>query len=246
LSPRAFAALAFSGLLFDGLGGLYLAYDLLGGADGPLSVLTRCVTYSLIFGMGYTIPFGPVFGIIAGSGAGVVLALEFRRVAHHQRLYASSPLYNLPLFGFSRGFVLGLAAIEPFGWRFGLLFGVFSAIGLSVLYHFRFAPTQEYKAHGKLSLDRHRLLASTMRGLVIGLAGVFAGWIVTRTFYSIGFGLTIGLTVGVVSAVVSMVSPWVEWRIDHTPERNMGVLGVVLILIGLVLQSSQYLYVFLK
>ena len=35
------------------LGSLYLAYDLLGGQHGPLRLLTRAVTYSIIYGIDF-------------------------------------------------------------------------------------------------------------------------------------------------------------------------------------------------
>jgi hypothetical protein len=47
------AAVSISGISLDVLGGLYLAYDLLGGQHGPLRLLTRIVTYSIVFGVGY-------------------------------------------------------------------------------------------------------------------------------------------------------------------------------------------------
>jgi len=47
------AGVAIAGTSLDVLGSLYLAYDLLGGQHGPLRVLTRMVTYSVVFGLGY-------------------------------------------------------------------------------------------------------------------------------------------------------------------------------------------------
>src|ERR1035437_7191578 len=46
------AAVSITGTCLDVLGSLYLAYDLLGGQHGPLRLLTRAVTYSIVFGMG--------------------------------------------------------------------------------------------------------------------------------------------------------------------------------------------------
>jgi len=46
--PSRPSTLRGSGL--DVLGSLYLAYDLLGGRHGPLRLLTRAVTYSVVFG----------------------------------------------------------------------------------------------------------------------------------------------------------------------------------------------------
>jgi hypothetical protein len=47
------AAVSITGTCLDVLGSLYLAYDLLGGQHGPLRLLTRAVTYSIVFGIGY-------------------------------------------------------------------------------------------------------------------------------------------------------------------------------------------------
>jgi len=47
------AAISITGTCLDVLGSLYLAYDLLGGQHGPLRLLTRAVTYALVFGIGY-------------------------------------------------------------------------------------------------------------------------------------------------------------------------------------------------
>src|SRR5437868_15055145 len=46
------AAISISGTCLDVLGSLYLAYDLLGGQHSPLRLLTRIVTYSIVFGAG--------------------------------------------------------------------------------------------------------------------------------------------------------------------------------------------------
>ena len=52
------AKVSAGGICLDVLGGLYLAYDLLGGKYGPLRLLTRMVTYSIVFGVGYGIGLG--------------------------------------------------------------------------------------------------------------------------------------------------------------------------------------------
>ncbi len=49
------AAIALAGMLIGILGGLYLAYDLLGGERGPLGIVTRVVTYSCIFSSVYAV-----------------------------------------------------------------------------------------------------------------------------------------------------------------------------------------------
>jgi hypothetical protein len=51
------------------LGALYLAYDLLGGEHGPLRTLTRAITYGVLFGGGYGLGLGAIFGLAAGATA---------------------------------------------------------------------------------------------------------------------------------------------------------------------------------
>src|SRR2546429_5139055 len=49
MDHHAVAAVSLTGICLDVLGGLYLAYDLLGGQHGPLRLLTRIVTYSIVY-----------------------------------------------------------------------------------------------------------------------------------------------------------------------------------------------------
>src|SRR5580658_8705422 len=164
LSSRILAYLGFSGSILDVMGGLYLGYDLLGGRNGPLSLVTRIATYSLIFGVCYGVALGPHFGIVSGVGAGIILSLEFYRVSHYQRLYKSSPLRQTPWFAIARGLMLGVAAIFAFGFQFGALFGVFSALGLYGTSLMGMNPTNDYVAQARLHMNRHKVKASLMRG----------------------------------------------------------------------------------
>ena len=71
-------AVSLTGLGFDLFGGLCLAYDLPGGARGPLGIVTRAASYGLLFTIGLTIGLGFPFGTLAGVGLGVLLGLEYR------------------------------------------------------------------------------------------------------------------------------------------------------------------------
>jgi hypothetical protein len=70
------------------LGTLYLAYDLLGGEHGPLRLLRRAVTYSIVFGIGYGIGLGFFFGVISGVATGVTVAIELNRTARQGDQYS--------------------------------------------------------------------------------------------------------------------------------------------------------------
>ena len=61
--PQLIPLLSLTGVVLDALGGLYLAYDLLGGKQGPLRLLSRVLTYSAIFGLGYGATLGLWFGL---------------------------------------------------------------------------------------------------------------------------------------------------------------------------------------
>ena len=55
--------LSLVGVVLNALGGLYLAYDLLGAKRGPLRLLARLFTYSAILGLGYGVLLGLWFGL---------------------------------------------------------------------------------------------------------------------------------------------------------------------------------------
>ncbi|MDQ2716043.1 MAG: hypothetical protein M3Z08_14140 [Chloroflexota bacterium] len=256
IDRHVIAGISIAGTVCDVMGGLYLAYDLLGGNNGPLRTLTRVVTYTLIFCVGYGLPFGLLFGplkgielaLVVGVGLGGILGLEYTHVTL-DRAQNQQHAYDqwLPfLFGFLRGAVFGLAGgllIEPL---FGLLFGLLSGIGLITVYAFRLSPSDAYQPHVKPRLRPHELIASAMRGSSTALAGIIAALLTHGGSGALGFGLTFGLVAGTVSAIVSIFSPFVEWWADHLPTRRLGAFGTMILLLGLILQSIQYWVVLLN
>ena len=243
IANKTLAWFGASGTLCDAMGGVYLTYDLLGGRTGPLGLVTRAATYGLIFALGYGLVFGPFFGLVAGAGLGGLLALEFWRVAYHQRKYGSSPLYNLPLYGVGRGLILGLAATRRFGTGFGATFGLINAAFLYVVYRLRYAPTYDYNPSPRLRGDAHSRKAALMRASAIGASGALTAWFEHRSFHAIPFGLTIGVVVALISLVIGVVSPRLEYYVENLPERHLAAFGFALIALGLLLQSVQYLVV---
>src|SRR5579863_7889170 len=83
MDKHTLALISIIGSCFDVLGGLYLAYDLLGGQHGPLRTLTCAVTYGLLFGAGYGLALGPAFGLATGVAHGLTLAWEFSRASRN-------------------------------------------------------------------------------------------------------------------------------------------------------------------
>src|ERR1700758_3392414 len=76
--------LSLTGVILDALGGLYLAYDLLGGKNGPLRTVTKRVSYGVMFGSAYGLPLGLWFGLVGLLVSGPALSIEIsnRDVRH--------------------------------------------------------------------------------------------------------------------------------------------------------------------
>ena len=121
LTRQFVAELTLAGMGFDVLGGCYLAYDLLGGKHGPLRTIARATGYVALFFIGYLIVLGVRYALVAASGMGILLAIEYRRASANPEIARSTP--SIVLFGFLRGVVLGLAAMTIAQLRFAALFG---------------------------------------------------------------------------------------------------------------------------
>lgn len=237
LTQQTVAEISLIGMGLDLLGGCYLAYDLLGGRRGPLRVIARAAGYIALFFVGYLLLIGLGYALVAATGMGGTLVLEYR-VTDDNANRPQTRRARTIAFGFLRGIVLGLAGMTVAGVTFGVLFGLFSGVGLTVSYVLGFAPTDDYAASSRPVLTRHKALASLYRALAVSTAGILAGLLTSST--SVWLGLRLGLAAGVVSALVGLFSPMIEWRIENLPERRLGMVGLSLILAGVVLQSVQY------
>jgi hypothetical protein len=77
--------LSLTGFVLNALGGLYLAYDLLGAKQGPLQLLSRLFTYSAIFGLGYAAMLGLWFGLAGAFVMGPLIEYQLWRRARGGR-----------------------------------------------------------------------------------------------------------------------------------------------------------------
>lgn len=238
LTRQFVAELSLAGMGCDVLGGCYLAYDLLGGKRGPLRTIARATGYVALFFIGYLIVLGVRYALVAASGMGILLAIEFRRA--NANPVAARNRASVFLFGFLRGLVLGLAGMTIAGLQFGAVFGIFSGVGLAASYAIGFAPTHDYQTQARPRLSSHRMLASLLRAIAVSIAGILASVLTASGTHWIYVGLRLGLAAGVVSALVSLLSPAIEWHIENLPERRLGMAGLGLILLGMTLQSIQY------
>jgi uncharacterized membrane protein YczE len=118
-------------------------------------------------------------------------------------------------------------------------------VGQVVAYRVGIRPTMDYQPATRPRLTKAQLIAVVIRTVGYSLAGYLSSRVARQPEHAVSVGLKIGLMVGVVTAVVSACMPFIEWTADHLPEKRMGVLGVVLIVVGFALQSVQYWFALL-
>jgi hypothetical protein len=231
------AAISISGSCLDVLGSLYLAYDLLGGKYGPLRLLTRAVTYFVVFGIGYSLGLGLFFGITAGMATGVTLAIELNRAAR------GLDHYSLPwegLFGAIRGAAFAVGLYPTVGLRFAVAFGSLSALGQLVAYSRNVRPAMDYMANRRPRFTRQQFSATVVRAVGNIAAALLCSSFVHHVDHPVLFAVRVGLVTGLVTAVGTTLNPYIEYYADNLPERYLGSFGVLLIFCGFSLQSVQY------
>jgi len=237
VDKHTLALVSIIGGSLDALGALYLAYDLLGGEHGPLRTLTRGVTYGALFGVGYGLALGPVFGLASGLAHGLTLAWEFSRASKHRP--RPGFWYDLAMSA-TRGVGFSLGAAHLYGSVFGATFGALSTVGQVIGYQAGMRPTIDYQPVARFRLTTHQLLGAVNRTVGYAFAGSLSALAAHQRTNALGVGLKAGVAIGVVTAVATACTSAVEWGADHVPEKGMGVFGLVLMLVGFLLQSVQY------
>jgi hypothetical protein len=231
---RTLAAIALTGTALNLLGGLYLAYDLFGGKHGPLRTLTRAVSYGVLFFLGYVALLPVSFSILAAFGTGVTLAIEYARAARGAR--ATRTVEALASIVRSASYALGSAWL--FGWRFGVTFGVLTALGQMASYRMGFTPTMV--VNRRLVWGKH-ILGVVNRTIGYALAGLVSAWVAhSQDRTELLFGVAMGVAIGAVSAALALIVPLIESWADRLPIRRLGIFGTFLILVGFLLESAEH------
>jgi len=242
IDRHTIALISIIGSSLDVLGGLYLAYDLLGGEHGPLRTLTRIVTYAVFLGTGFGLALGPVFGVFTGLTHGASLGWEYSRASRGQ---LRQGFWHDASMSALRGCGFGLGLSYLFGTAFGATFAVLSTVGQTVAYQFGMRPTVDYSPGNRPRVTRMHIIGVLNRTIGYSVTGYGCSLVAGQPDHAIAVGLKTGLTVGLVTALTMPFTPWVEWTADRVPEKRMGVIGVALMLTGFALQSLQYWVAFL-
>jgi hypothetical protein len=212
---------------------LYLAYDLLGGKKGPLRAVTNSISYGVLFATVYGLPLGVWFGLAGLLVSGPILSVEIERRdvrGSHSFLEASG--YSLP-----RALSFGVAGWLSKNAGFGISFGILCAIGLVAAYLIIGPPT----IPGRPRINRTVLKRGAVRALTIGLAAVLSGAI-HKESHALSYGVEVGLVTGLASGVLLSIAPAIEAWVDNLPAYRLGAYGAILVLIGSLLQTLQYVF----
>jgi hypothetical protein len=233
------AAISLTGIFLDVLGGLYLAYDLLGGVHGPLRLLTRAVTYSILLGIGYGVGLGWIFGVTAGVATGITMAIELNRTARKNDHY---PLRWEAVFSSIRSiaFGAGLYYGKNVGLPFAVAFGVVITLGQIFAYSRGMRPGMEYAAAREPRFSWKLIGGSIVRPAGYTATALACSAFVQHLEHPWLFALRVGLVTGLVTTMGGAYYPFIEYYADNLPERRLGVFGIGLVLCGFALQSLQY------
>jgi hypothetical protein len=191
----------------------------------------------VLFGGGYSLAFGPVFGLATGVAHGITLAWEYSRASRHE---PKPGFWHDLAMSAIRGLGFALGAAYLYGPTFGAAFGAVSTVGQVLAYRAGIRPTLDYAAAPRPRLTKHQFLAGLNRTVGYAVAGYVIALVTHPGANALSVGMKTGLGVGVVTAIVNGCTSFIEWIADRVPEKRMGVLGVGLILIGFTLQSFQY------
>ena len=228
------------GMTFDSVGGLYLAYDLLGGQDGPLSRMTRIVNYSLIFFLIFLLGFNLKFAFIGGIGLGTATAFHLHRISHEKE----ETIPFLFWIAILRGITVGWAASYIVSRTAAIVAGVGVFLMSFILPIFKLSPKLWYEQGVRPTINAKKLLASFTIGCMI--SGIIViGELVGGDKHALSTAVRCALVVTLGSVLVGTFSPTIEWYADNVPDKRMGYIGAILFLVGFIIQSIPSLLVLL-
>jgi hypothetical protein len=154
------AAISIAGSCLDVVGSLYLAYDLLGGQHGPLRLITRIVTYSIILRRRIRHRSWCLLRPCGGY---------CNRNYHRDRAESSSPRAGSLLsamgrvFSAIRGVGFGVGLYRIVGLEFASAFAILITVGQVFGYSRGISPSMDYAASRRPRLTRRQFWGTVVR-----------------------------------------------------------------------------------
>jgi MFS family permease len=113
-------------------------------------------------------------------------------------------------------------------------------IGQVIAYSRGMRPGTDYQAARRPRMSRRQFVGTVLRTVGYSAAALVCGIFAQHLEHPWRFAVRVGMVTGLVTGAGIIVNPYIEYYADRLPERTLGVLGIVLILCGFVLQSVQY------
>lgn len=217
----------------DVMGGLYLAYDLLGGENGPLARLTKCVNYTLLMTLLLLTTMGLKFALIVGVAFGTAMGLHMDRVGRG--------IPDTNLFYAANGLLTGVAITCAFllytSPALAIVMGLFVFALSIVLPKCSVSPATIYQSAKRPQLNWKTLMLAVVVATIAFGSGLLSVSITHGDARSIHFVLKFALTFGAAVLAVTTLSPLIEWYSDNLPPKSFGTGGVILFICGFVIQA---------
>jgi hypothetical protein len=191
-----------------------------------------------MFGSAYGLALGVWFGLAGLVVSGPALSLEIGR----RNVSDAHPFVGALAFGLLRAASFGAAGWLARDSQFGINFGILSAIGFVAAYLIVGLPPADMNS-GHPRIDKAVLKRAAFRGASIGLAEVLSG-AMHKEYHALFFGVEVGLVTGISSGLLVAVAPSVGAWVDNLPDRRLGGYGAILVLIGSLFQTLQYVFPF--
>lgn len=236
------AIVTIIGMTCDVMGGLYLAYDLLGGENGPLARLTKVVNYSVLITLIFLFPLGFRFAVVVGFAFGTALGLHFDRAGR------GIPDTNKFLLGTGllRGAAITTALWPAVSSALAIIMGILVMCMSYILPKFKISPALVYQSGKKPQLHWKQLLLAVLIGGVALASGLFGATITHSDHKTIFSVLKFSATFAMMVLLVTSVSPLIEWYSDNLPPKTFGTAGVILFITGFLIQALPSLVTILQ
>lgn len=232
MEPHFSAQLTLLGMACDVVGGIYLAYDLLGGEKGPLNTFFRLVNYSVLAVLIFCISLGPKFALPAGIGIGCAFGLHLENASRSNK---DSFLFLLKL-GLIRALGIGTGVwINGFPKMAWLMAAIVIIMSL-VLPRMGISPAVVYQSEKKPQLKKKQLLIAGVLGAVAMITALI-GAAFTGQSMVFQFAIRMGLTFACTTLIVTTLSPIIEWYADNLPPKTFGFIGAILFVVGFSIQA---------